>query len=152
LLKQQKASLEAQNHAAELKLRAERKLGEILGRTVESHRPGKLSHDATVLPEGVRRDQSSRWQKVATIPHERFADFIRDTIRGRGAGPPRRTAGRTSWGTRPGGGRSCPGRRPCGWPSPPPHARSPTRRGGRPRRRPRSRPRPTTNPSGWTAP
>lgn len=71
-LRQQSGSLEAMNHAAELKLRAERKLGDLLAETVENHRPKKLSRDVTVLPEGVTRMQSSRWQLIASVPEPEF--------------------------------------------------------------------------------
>src|SRR5262245_6455863 len=50
-LKQQDESLEAQNAAAELRLWAERRAGELLA-TMEKQRPGEYQrlHDATVAP------------------------------------------------------------------------------------------------------
>ena len=47
----------------ELKLRAERRLGELLKETVE-HEGGKVAAlSNNLLPEGVSRMQSSRWQR-----------------------------------------------------------------------------------------
>jgi hypothetical protein len=59
---------------AEIKLRAERRIGEMLGETVshEGGRPEKPSHDVTVSPRlsdiGISRKQSSRWQTIASLP------------------------------------------------------------------------------------
>ncbi len=57
--------------APELKLRAERKL---LGETVrhQGGRPSKQLHDETVLPDGISRIQSHRWQLVASVPEVEF--------------------------------------------------------------------------------
>jgi len=76
--------IEAQNHAAEIKLRAERKAGEFLaemelskgsqgqlngnpnfgGRIVE---PPK-NDTPTLTDLGINKSQSSRWQTIATLP------------------------------------------------------------------------------------
>lgn len=67
--------LEAQNYAAEIKIRAERKLGELL---VEMPKhPGGLSDHSTPPPAkladlGISRDQSSQWQQIAEIDEEEF--------------------------------------------------------------------------------
>ena len=64
-----------------MKLRAERKAGEMLGRLErgEAHRPkklpndGKLSEFNQVLKDTETSTQdASRWQKIAEIPEERF--------------------------------------------------------------------------------
>lgn len=72
--------LQIQNHAAELKLRAERRAGEILSQMELSHggRPGKnRSQDATGLAElGVNKSQSSRWQREAQVPIELFERYL----------------------------------------------------------------------------
>lgn len=72
-------SLEAQNAAAEVKLWAERRGGEMLVEIIphEGGRP-KQSHDASVSLEslGVLKDQSSRWQKIAGIDAEAFDQHI----------------------------------------------------------------------------
>lgn len=73
--------------ATEIKVRAERKAGEILKETAESGERatrargganiGAVSHDETPLPTtldelGISRSQSSRWQKLAAIPEDKF--------------------------------------------------------------------------------
>jgi len=74
-------SLEMQNLCCELKLRAERRMGEILGASPRQ-RPGqyKRSHDVTVSPTlaemGVSKMQSSRWQAIARLPKRDFETFI----------------------------------------------------------------------------
>ena len=66
-------SLEMQNLCCELKLRAERRMGEILGASPRQ-RPGQYqrSHDVTVAPAlaemGISKMQSSRWQAIARLP------------------------------------------------------------------------------------
>jgi hypothetical protein len=68
--------------AAELKLCAERKLGEFLStvvqqggdRTSETDQPGLDSM-------GVSRMESSRWQREASVPERRFRQFLRAAAR-----------------------------------------------------------------------
>jgi len=77
-LKQAKESPEVIRKAEEIKLRAERRAGELLKETVKPGNP-QLSTDTTIekLPElGITRDQSSRWQKIASIPEEKFENFL----------------------------------------------------------------------------
>ena len=74
-LRQQSATLEIQNHAAELKLRAERKLGELLDGTIQ-HGGDPKSHDVTLENLGVAKIQSSRWQQEATVPDEDFENYV----------------------------------------------------------------------------
>jgi len=66
--------LAAALHAAELKLLAERRLGELLERTARQGRPAKRLHGETIsngkLPEGITKIQSHRWQQVASVPEE----------------------------------------------------------------------------------
>jgi len=61
---------------AEIKLRAERRLGELLAETVRPGRPAKTSHDERFLPDGVSWMQSHRWQKVAIVPEEAFERYL----------------------------------------------------------------------------
>jgi hypothetical protein len=70
--------LEAQNDAAEIKLRAERKLGELLG-AIDKDRGGNFnrSQPATGSSKpvrlqdlGVSKSQSSRWQAIAAVPEQ----------------------------------------------------------------------------------
>jgi hypothetical protein len=74
-LRKQKCASEAVLHAAEIKLRIERRIGELLAETVRAGNP-QLSHHATIgngrLPKGVSRDQSSRWQCIAGLPEDTF--------------------------------------------------------------------------------
>lgn len=83
--KQAKLGLAAQNHAAEIKIRAERRAGELL-KEMDKHeggRPsGKTSNIAlpvsppTLSEIGISKMQSSRWQDIASIPHEQFEAVI----------------------------------------------------------------------------
>jgi hypothetical protein len=83
--KQAGEGLEMQNWCAEIKLRAERRAGELL-REMEKHPGGNpnLSHDTTGYPPtledlGISRDQSSRWQTIASLPEEIFETHIEET-------------------------------------------------------------------------
>jgi hypothetical protein len=75
-LAEQRYSRDAQNDAAEIKLRAERKIGELLAETVENHRPGKYRNDAILLPDGINKDASHRWQMCARVPEEAFVRHV----------------------------------------------------------------------------
>ena len=79
-MKQAKESLEIQNRAAEIKIRAERRGGEILGGMVKAGNP-QLSHDGTIKVSdiGITRNTSSRWQKMATLPEEKFEAYISES-------------------------------------------------------------------------
>lgn len=70
-LKTIKASFEQQNAAAEIKIRAERKAGELL--TAMNLTPGIGN---TVLPKGISKQQSSRWQQQAATPQAIFDNYI----------------------------------------------------------------------------
>lgn len=73
--------LEMQNMAAEIKLRAERKAGEMLA-AMEKRKGGTpkklVSHDETPALDdiGVSRTQSHRWQRIADVPEEAFEQYI----------------------------------------------------------------------------
>ncbi|MEQ8619028.1 MAG: hypothetical protein RIB44_20835 [Lacipirellulaceae bacterium] len=76
--------LELQNKAAELKLRAERKAGSFLsqlhlrgGDRKSKRRTTKLSLEDL----GVTRNQSKRWQLVASIPNDAFEQFVKEKNR-----------------------------------------------------------------------
>ena len=93
---QQAQNTEMQNMAAEIRLRAERRAGELLKEMEETGQrsagadksagPGRgkkpvVANDRfskpPTLPElGITRDQSSKWQKVAAIPEEKFEATI----------------------------------------------------------------------------
>lgn len=79
---------EVQNRVAEIKLRSERRLGLLLG-SMPRVQPGKYprgetSHDGTNgLPSlsdlGVSRNQSSRWQLIASLPEGLFESHVAKT-------------------------------------------------------------------------
>ena len=70
-------SLEAANSAAEIKLRAERRAGELLaGMDKPLNQHDKVAGDtmspATLESVGVSKKQSSRWQKEAKVDEDVF--------------------------------------------------------------------------------
>lgn len=76
---------EIQQHAAEVKLRAERKAGELLA-GMEKHRGGRktgntMSPVSTLADVGVEKEQSSRWQRIAAVPEPTFNREPRRTLR-----------------------------------------------------------------------
>lgn len=84
-MKQAGESLEMQNAVAEIKLRAERKAGELLQEMPKNE--GQLkrganlpqSHDVTtekLSDLGIGKMQSSRWQAIAAMPEEKFEQHI----------------------------------------------------------------------------
>jgi len=73
-LRRQDASFSSRQRAAELKLKAERKLGKLLA--VERGGGGKRSRKTTVLPNGISRLQSERWQREAQVDDKEFEDFL----------------------------------------------------------------------------
>lgn len=90
LMARQKRGLEWQNRAAEIKLRAERKAGELL-REVPRDRPGpKLDvmrhadaqpgYRATIGNAGIPEPTARRWQQVAAVPEDAFETYIADTV------------------------------------------------------------------------
>lgn len=72
-----------QNMASEIRLRAERRLGELLVETRESGARdpggrGRIESRPTIqlADLGITPDQSSKWQKIATIPEPEFESLI----------------------------------------------------------------------------
>ncbi|MBX3436065.1 MAG: hypothetical protein KF861_01145 [Planctomycetaceae bacterium] len=79
--------LDLQNYAAEVKLRAERKAGELLSQ-LQLHGGDRKSEKAdarTKLEDlGITKDQSSRWQLTAAIPSRDFEKYVTETKSERG--------------------------------------------------------------------
>ena len=86
---QRKLSVECYNYAAEIKLRAERKMGSFLTLT-QKNRGGERSHKkstgrgvATSAPTlrelGVTKDESARYQRLARVPDECFDRVVKET-------------------------------------------------------------------------
>jgi hypothetical protein len=73
-----KSAAETERQAAEIRIRAERRAGELLKLTAETGQrkgQGMKSGDTISLPPtlseiGISPDQSSQWQKLAAIPQE----------------------------------------------------------------------------------
>ena len=86
--KQAGESLEMQNNCAEIKIRAERRAGELLQEIDKSRggRPTKTSNmmlqvsGPTLMELGVSRMQSSRWQTIANIPERIFEQHVEETM------------------------------------------------------------------------
>lgn len=85
--RQAQLGLNAQNHAAEIKLRAERRAGELLAEMPKRDGGDAARarlHDVTELPPrlediGISRAQSHRWQAIASLPEQTFEGHIIDT-------------------------------------------------------------------------
>jgi len=86
-IRQQGESLEMQNRCAEIKIRAERKAGEMLAETEKNPggRPSRnQSHHATSFSPklsdiGITKSDSSRWQSIASIPERIFEEHVEQT-------------------------------------------------------------------------
>lgn len=80
-----KDGLESQNLAAELRLRAERRAGDLLKGMEKSAggRPSKKT-GSTKLPVlddlGITKTQSSRWQHLSTVPEGNFEAYIASCV------------------------------------------------------------------------
>jgi hypothetical protein len=69
-----------QNRCAELKLDAERKAGELLGelpKKANQHVAGD-----TLSQAGIERHQSSRWQRIASIPEPEYEAYKAEAYNG----------------------------------------------------------------------
>jgi hypothetical protein len=76
-LSQQQGGFTAMQDAAEIKVRAERRLGELLRETVNHE--GSKGVGRTMrptLPEGVSKSDSSRWQQMARLPADEFERYL----------------------------------------------------------------------------
>jgi len=90
---QQAQNFEAERKACEIRIRAERRAGELLREMKEQglrQRAGdnagayrgqttRLSSSTTTLSDlGITRDQSSKWQHLASVPEEEFERAVND--------------------------------------------------------------------------
>ncbi len=85
-LKQRDASHEMQNQCGAIRLRAERRIGEMLARQEKATGVILAGRDTfggtivippkepipTLADQGISKQQSSRWQRIAAIPEEKF--------------------------------------------------------------------------------
>jgi len=81
-------AVEACNEAAEMKLRAERRIGVLIAEMQDNgeiHKGGRPSGNLSLATTGLRlsevevtRDQSAQWQKLASLPAEAFEAHIRE--------------------------------------------------------------------------
>jgi DNA modification methylase len=85
-VKYQGESLEMQNQAAEIKLRAERDAGKLL-KQMEKNKGVRLGGCIVQPPEntpklkdlGIEKTQSMRWQQIADLPEDIFEEVIEET-------------------------------------------------------------------------
>ena len=69
--------LDAQNQVAELKLRAERRAGQMLAEFgLHGGKRGSRNNRLKLDDLGISKDQSSRWQLLARVNDRRFDEFI----------------------------------------------------------------------------
>lgn len=93
--------MEIQNQCAEIKLRAERRAGEILKEMeLKAGNPLWLPEETIVTPKlsdlGISKKDSSHWQLEATVPEEKFVEFATTVSRMPGTGRGTITWGRNS--------------------------------------------------------
>ena len=75
-------SLEMQNQCAEIKLRAERRAGELIPEQIEHGGDRKTEsslHRDRLKDLDISESQSSRWQAIASIPEETFEEHVAQT-------------------------------------------------------------------------
>lgn len=76
-LQKQGYGVEIQNEGAELKIRAERRLGELMPVKPKQGKRSLALHDATLKRDlSTERSQAHRWRKVASVPEVQFEDFV----------------------------------------------------------------------------
>jgi hypothetical protein len=82
----QALNIDAETRAARIRIRAERKAGELLheqekakgGRPAKnpSHQPTGFEPTKTLTELGISRDQSSQWQRLAGVPKDQFEEAL----------------------------------------------------------------------------
>lgn len=87
-LRSRNASIESQNDAAEIRLRAERRLGELTKEMERASggRPGKtaresreVSKGAALKAAGIKQQDASKWERLADIDPADFEDYVAET-------------------------------------------------------------------------
>jgi len=80
---QARESPELIRKAEEIKLRAERRAGELLkdqekaqGRRTDLVVGYDQVKNPTLKEQGIEKDQSSNWQRIASIPEKEFEEYI----------------------------------------------------------------------------
>lgn len=71
--------LDKQNHCAEIKIRAERRCGQLLKKHIQhggDRRSGSRFDHQTLKQLDIKKGQSFRWQSIAEIPDELFENHI----------------------------------------------------------------------------
>jgi hypothetical protein len=79
----QAQNTDAERRACEIRLRAERKAGQLLAKTVKKGQPKKeKSSETTLLSDlGISRDQSAQWQKLGAISQREFDIAIGESVK-----------------------------------------------------------------------
>ncbi len=84
-LRTRKASIESQNDACEIQLRAQRRLGELTKEIEKASPPGRAGSKAatagktqTLEEQGISRQNTSKWQTLAAIPEKKFEALVAD--------------------------------------------------------------------------
>lgn len=72
------ASVPVINRATAIKLKAERKAGELLAGMDNRGRPVKGNATLPLASIGITKIQSSRWQRAATVPEDAFEKYLAD--------------------------------------------------------------------------
>lgn len=94
-LRSRDASIESQNDAAEIRLRAERRLGELTAeqpkaKGARNQLAGKDSSGGhktrppeaqppTLAEQGIKKQDAAKWQQLAKIPEKKFEKFVTET-------------------------------------------------------------------------
>jgi hypothetical protein len=79
--RQARESLTLQNYCAEIKIRAERRAGELIPQQI-THGGDPKSHAVTLGDLGIHKNQSSRWQRIAGLDAEACERYLAETKAG----------------------------------------------------------------------
>lgn len=82
-LRMKDASIDSQNDAAEIRLRAERRLGELMKEMpkAKAGRPSEIGpKDGPIsyADQGIDKRDAAKWQALASIPEKKFEQFVDD--------------------------------------------------------------------------